>query len=180
VQTVKAMALGAPYFIAAGKGSRTFVTASFELTLSGMGGALGQIIQKLSTLSILWSVLSSSWTANDGGAAQIAFQMLSGVSFPDIARRATLEDSSKWGLSVERLGDLIIRKLKPALNPSKMSLPAIGGGGASGERSSATSRWTRDLRNLSSRSRPVRRSASSGERLRQKHPRQAPATTLRA
>jgi subfamily B ATP-binding cassette protein HlyB/CyaB len=37
------------------------------------------------------------------------------------------QDFQHVGLSVDRLGDLLNTKAEPALNPSKMSLPAIQG-----------------------------------------------------
>jgi subfamily B ATP-binding cassette protein HlyB/CyaB len=106
-----------------------YVTASFRTShLSGIAGALGQIIQKLSTLSILWVgaylVMQGSLTVGQ----LIAFQMLSGRVISPILRVVQLwQDFQQVGISVERLGDLINTKAEPALNPSKMSLPAIQG-----------------------------------------------------
>src|SRR5260370_1961031 len=58
----------------------------------------------------------------------IAFQMLSGRVISPILRVVQLwQDFQQVGLSVQRLGDLINTKAEPALNPSKMSLPAIEG-----------------------------------------------------
>src|ERR1700688_1035193 len=58
----------------------------------------------------------------------IAFQMLSARVISPILRVVQLwQDFQQVGLSVERLGDLINTKAEPALNPSKMSLPAIQG-----------------------------------------------------
>jgi ATP-binding cassette, subfamily B, bacterial HlyB/CyaB len=58
----------------------------------------------------------------------IAFQMLSGRVISPILRVVQLwQDFQQVGVSVERLGDLINTKAEPALNPGKMSLPAIQG-----------------------------------------------------
>ena len=58
----------------------------------------------------------------------IAFQMLSGRVVSPILRVVQLwQDFQQVGISVERLGDLMNTKAEPALNPSKMSLPAIQG-----------------------------------------------------
>ena len=129
VQTVKAMALEPIFYRRWEEQLARYVSASFRTShLSGIGGALGQIIQKLSTLSILWAgaylVMEGRMTVGQ----LIAFQMLSGRVISPILRVVQLwQDFQQVGLSVERLGDLINTKAEPALNPSKMSLPAIQG-----------------------------------------------------
>jgi ATP-binding cassette, subfamily B, bacterial HlyB/CyaB len=129
VQTVKAMALEPIFYRRWEEQLARYVTASFRTShLSGIAGALGQIIQKLSTLSILWVgaylVMRGSLTVGQ----LIAFQMLSGRVISPILRVVQLwQDFQQVGISVERLGDLINTKAEPALNPSKMSLPAIQG-----------------------------------------------------
>jgi subfamily B ATP-binding cassette protein HlyB/CyaB len=129
VQTVKAMALEPIFYRRWERQLARYVTASFRTShLSGIGGALGQIIQKLSTLSILWV---GAFLVMDGKMTVgqlIAFQMLSGRVISPILRVVQLwQDFQQVGLSVERLRDLINTKAEPALNPSKMSLPAIEG-----------------------------------------------------
>jgi subfamily B ATP-binding cassette protein HlyB/CyaB len=129
VQTVKAMALEPVFYRRWEEQLARYVTASFRAShLSGIAGALGQVIQKLSTLSILWVgaylVMEGRMTVGQ----LIAFQMLSGRVISPILRVVQLwQDFQQVGLSVERLGDLINTKAEPALNPSKMSLPAISG-----------------------------------------------------
>jgi subfamily B ATP-binding cassette protein HlyB/CyaB len=129
VQTVKAMALEPIFYRRWEEQLARYVTASFRTShLSGSAGALGQIIQKLSTLSILWAgaylVMGGSLTVGQ----LIAFQMLSGRVISPILRVVQLwQDFQQVGISVERLGDLINTKAEPALNPNKMSLPAIQG-----------------------------------------------------
>jgi subfamily B ATP-binding cassette protein HlyB/CyaB len=129
VQTVKAMALEPIFYRRWEEQLARYVTASYRTShLSGIGGALGQIIQKLSTLSVLWV---GAYLVMDGGLTVgqlIAFQMLSARVLTPILRVVQLwQDFQQVGLSVERLGDLINTKAEPALNPSKMSLPAITG-----------------------------------------------------
>ena len=129
VQTVKAMALEPIFYRRWEEQLARYVTASFRTShLSGIGGALGQIIQKLSTLSVLWV---GAYLVMDGKLTVgqlIAFQMLSNRLISPILRVVQLwQDFQQVGLSVERLGDLINTKAEPALNPSKMSLPAISG-----------------------------------------------------
>jgi subfamily B ATP-binding cassette protein HlyB/CyaB len=129
VQTVKAMALEPIFYRRWEEQLARYVTASFRTShLSGIGSALGQIIQKLSSLSILWV---GAYLVMDGRLTVgqlIAFQMLSNRVVSPILRVVQLwQDFQQVGLSVERLGDLINTRAEPALNPNKMSLPAISG-----------------------------------------------------
>ena len=129
VQTVKAMALEPVFYRRWEVQLARYVTASFRTAhLSGIGSALGQSFQKLSTLSILWAgaylVMRGQLTVGQ----LIAFQMLSGRVISPILRVVQLwQDFQQVGISVDRLGDLINTPAEPALNPSKMSLPAIRG-----------------------------------------------------
>lgn len=129
VQTVKAMALEPVFYRRWEEQLARYVTASFRTShLSGVGSALGQIIQKLSTLSVLWVgaylVMQQRLTVGQ----LIAFQMLSGRVISPVLRVVQLwQDFQQVGLSVSRLGDLINTRAEPAMNPAKMSLPAING-----------------------------------------------------
>jgi subfamily B ATP-binding cassette protein HlyB/CyaB len=129
LQTVKAMALEPVFYRRWEEQLARYVTASFRTShLSGVAGALGQIIQKLSTLSILWVgaylVMRGSMTVGQ----LIAFQMLAGRVVAPVLRIVQLwQDFQQVGISVARLGDLINTKAEPAMNPGKMSLPAVKG-----------------------------------------------------
>jgi subfamily B ATP-binding cassette protein HlyB/CyaB len=129
LQTVKAMALEAVFYRRWEEQLARYVTASFRTShLSGVAGAVGQIIQKLSTLSILWVgaylVMRGSMTVGQ----LIAFQMLAGRVVAPVLRIVQLwQDFQQVGISVARLGDLINTKAEPALSPGKMSLPAVKG-----------------------------------------------------
>jgi len=129
VQTVKAMALEPVFYRRWEVQLARYVTASFRTShLSGVGSALGQSFQKLSTLSILWAgaylVMRGQLTVGQ----LIAFQMLSARVISPILRTVQLwQDFQQVGISIDRLGDLINTPAEPALNPGKMSLPAIRG-----------------------------------------------------
>jgi subfamily B ATP-binding cassette protein HlyB/CyaB len=129
VQTVKAMALEPIFYRRWEQQLARYVTASFRTShLSGIAGALGQIIQKLSTLSILWVGAYLVMRGDLTVGQLIAFQMLSGRVTSPILRVVQLwQDFQQVGISVDRLGDLINTRAEPALNPGKMSLPAITG-----------------------------------------------------
>ena len=129
VQTVKAMALEPVFYRRWEVQLARYVTAAFRTShLSGIGSALGQSFQKLSTLSILWAgaylVMRGQLTVGQ----LIAFQMLSARVISPILRTVQLwQDFQQVGISVDRLGDLINTPAEPALNPGKMSLPPIRG-----------------------------------------------------
>lgn len=129
VQTVKAMALEPEFYRRWEVQLARYVTASFRTShLSGIGSALGQSIQKLSTLLILWAgaylVMRGQLTVGQ----LIAFTMLSARVLSPILRTVQLwQDFQQVGVSVDRLGDLINTPAEPVLNPGKMSLPPIRG-----------------------------------------------------
>jgi ATP-binding cassette, subfamily B, bacterial HlyB/CyaB len=106
VQTVKAMALEPVFYRRWEEQLARYVTASYRTShLSGVASALGQIIQKLSTLSILWVgaylVMHGQMTVGQ----LIAFQMLSGRVISPVLRMVQLwQDFQQVGISVDRLG----------------------------------------------------------------------------
>ena len=106
-----------------------YVRASYKTNLlSGNAGALGQLIQKIFDIAILWvgahMVMAGSLTI--GGL--IAFRMLSGrVSGPVLRLVQSWQDFQQTGISMKRLGDIFNTKPEPTLDPSKSRLPSITG-----------------------------------------------------
>lgn len=106
-----------------------YVRANYKTQLlSGNAGALGQLIQKLFDIAILWvgahMVMAGSLTI--GGL--IAFRMLSGrVSGPVLRLVQSWQDFQQTGISMKRLGDIFNTKPEPTLDPSKSCLPSIRG-----------------------------------------------------
>ena len=106
-----------------------YVRASYKTNLlSGNAGALGQLIQKIFDIAILWvgahMVMAGSLTI--GGL--IAFRMLSGrVSGPVLRLVQSWQDFQQTGISMKRLGDIFNTKQEPTLDPSKSRLPSITG-----------------------------------------------------
>ncbi|HTY51175.1 MAG TPA: type I secretion system permease/ATPase [Steroidobacteraceae bacterium] len=129
VQTVKAMALEPVFNRRWEEQLARYATAAFRTShLSGVSGALGQVLQKLSTLSILWVgaylVMQDRLTVGQ----LIAFQMLAARVTSPILRVVQLwQDFQQVGLSVDRLGDLLNTRAEPTLSPGKASLPALHG-----------------------------------------------------
>jgi subfamily B ATP-binding cassette protein HlyB/CyaB len=106
-----------------------YVTASFRAAhLSGIGGALSQIIQRISTLAILWVGAELVMKGELSVGQLIAFQMLSGRVIQPIVRVVQLwQDFQQIGLSVERLGDIMDTPPELLVNPSQSFPPAVNG-----------------------------------------------------
>jgi ATP-binding cassette, subfamily B, bacterial HlyB/CyaB len=106
-----------------------YTRASYRASiLSGNAGAIGQLIQKLADLAILWFgaqfVINGDLTI--GGL--IAFRMLSGrVSGPVLRLVQSWQDFQQASISIKRLGDIFNSKPEPRLDPTKSRLPAIKG-----------------------------------------------------
>ncbi len=129
IQTIKAMALepvmNRKWEILLAR----YVSAAFRAShLSGLGGALGQIVQRASTLAILWVGANLVMHGDLTVGQLIAFQMLSSRAISPVMRVVKLwQDFQQIGLSVERLGDIINTRPEPVMNPGKSALPAIKG-----------------------------------------------------
>lgn len=106
-----------------------YVKASYKTSiLSGNAGALGQLIQKITDIAILWFgahlVMSGDLTIG----ALIAFRMLSGrVSGPVLRLVQSWQDFQQTGISIKRLGDIFNSKPEPTMDPTKSRLPTIQG-----------------------------------------------------
>lgn len=106
-----------------------YVKASYKTAiLSGNAGAVGQLIQKIADIAILWFgahlVMSGGLTIG----ALIAFRMLSGrVSGPVLRLVQSWQDFQQIGISIKRLGDIFNSKPESSMDPTKSRLPAIRG-----------------------------------------------------
>ncbi len=106
-----------------------YIVSSFKTyQVSGIGSALGQMINRVSYLVILWYgahlVINSELTVGE----LIAFQMLSGrVSDPVMRLTQTWQDFQQVGISIKRLGDIFNAAPEPAMSQAKTRLPAVKG-----------------------------------------------------
>ena len=106
-----------------------YVRSSFRAGfLSSLAGSTAHLIQKTSTLAILWfgarMVMEGEFTVGQ----LIAFQMLSGRVTEPILRLATLwQDFQQVRLSIERLGDVLNFPAEPDSSPGRSSLGRIKG-----------------------------------------------------
>lgn len=129
METVKAMALEPTMVQRWDRMLARSVTADYRVDrLGGIAGGIGQILQNLTTLVILWfgaqQVLSGELTVG----ALIAFQMLSNRAMGPVLRVSMLwQQFQQIGIAVRRLGDLMNAPVEPVMNPEKSSLPRLQG-----------------------------------------------------
>ena len=129
VQTVKSFALE-PKVQRKWEGLLSnYTIAGFKTALlAGNASAIGQFIQKVADIAILWygAQLVISGTITVGQL--IAFRMLSSrVSGPVLRLVQAWQDFQQAGISIKRLGDIFNSKPEPTLDASKARLPRING-----------------------------------------------------
>lgn len=129
VQTVKSFALE-PEVQKKWEGLlANYIKAGFKTSiLAGNAGAIGQLIQKVSDLAILWFGAHLVMDGSISVGQLIAFRMLSGrVSGPVLRLVQMWQDFQQTGISIKRLGDIFNTRPEPTIDPSKARLPAING-----------------------------------------------------
>ncbi len=105
------------------------VAASFRtLNLGNLAGQGASLVQKLTTLLILWLgarlVIEGQLTVGE----LVAFNMIAGRIASPILRLAQLwQEFQQAGVSVRRLGDILNAMPEPAHNPGRTSLPQLAG-----------------------------------------------------
>jgi subfamily B ATP-binding cassette protein HlyB/CyaB len=128
-QTVKAMAVEPEVQKKWENLLANYVRASYKTSkLSGVAGSVGQLIDRGSTLAILWLGAHLVMRGDLTVGQLIAFQMLSGrVSGPVLRLVQLWQDFQQAGLSIRRLGDIFHSAPEPSLNVTKTRFPAIRG-----------------------------------------------------
>lgn len=106
-----------------------YVRANYKTgLLSGGAGALGQAVQKLFDIALLWSGAHLVMAGNLTIGGLIAFRMLGGrVSGPVLRLVQSWQDLQQVGIAMKRLGDIFNRKPEPRFASSMAQLPAIKG-----------------------------------------------------
>lgn len=128
MQTVKAMALER-IFTRKWEGllARQVHAASEVQQLSGTASALSTVVQRCTTLAILWFGASEVMDNNLTVGKLIAFQMIAGQVINPVMRIVSLwQDFQRVALSVDRLGDLMNTPAEP-FQPARTSLPQLQG-----------------------------------------------------
>lgn len=107
----------------------SYVHASFRSqNLSNIAGQTSGLINKLMTLGIIWVgahlVIDGKITVGQ----LVAFNMLAGrVSSPILKLVQLWQDFQQAGISIERLGDILITPKEQGFNPNRSRLAAIKG-----------------------------------------------------
>lgn len=106
-----------------------YTKAGFKTTrLVGNASAIGQLIQKITDIVILWFGAHLVMSGNITVGQLIAFRMLSSrVSGPVLRLVQMWQDFQQTGISIKRLGDIFNTKPEPTIDSSKVRLPAIKG-----------------------------------------------------
>lgn len=106
-----------------------YAKASYKTAiLSGNAGSIGQLIQKVSDLALLWLGAQLVITGSITVGQLIAFRMLSSrVSGPILRLVRLWQDFQQTAVSVQRLGDIFGTRPEPYSDPSKVRLPKITG-----------------------------------------------------
>jgi len=96
--------------------------------LGGIAGSLGQFIQRIFDLIILWVGARYVMSGDLSVGQLIAFRMLSSrVSTPVLRLVQMWQEFQQIGISIKRLGDIFNAKPEPAVDPTKAKLPAVKG-----------------------------------------------------
>ena len=129
VQTVKALAIE-PQFTKKWEGllsryvEATFNNAAFNIII----GSGSQMIQRISTLLILWygghMVMNGQFTLGQ----LIAFQMIAGQALTPLTKILSMwPNVQQMILSLDRLGDILHTRMEPVLREQQQNLPEVKG-----------------------------------------------------
>jgi subfamily B ATP-binding cassette protein HlyB/CyaB len=129
IQTVKALAVEPPLQRRWEEQLAGYVQASFRAsTLTMIAGQSASLIQKLTTVSILWL---GAYQVIDGALSigqLIAFTMMSGQATGPLLRLINLwQEFQQVGISVQRLGDVLNTPAEPRCRPNRTAMPRIKG-----------------------------------------------------
>lgn len=129
ILTVKAMALENQMHRRWESLLARYVTASYRTELlAGVVGSLGQAVQRLITLLLLWYGVNLALDGEITVGQLIAFQMIAGqVTGPVLRMVQTWQHFQQVGVSIQRLGDLMNTPAEPILNTARSNLPPLRG-----------------------------------------------------
>ncbi|MET0514621.1 MAG: type I secretion system permease/ATPase [Nitrospiraceae bacterium] len=129
IQTVKAMAVEPPLQRRWDEQLAGYVRASFRATsLMVVAGQVAALIQKITTIAILWTGAYLVIGGQLSIGQLIAFNMLSGQVTGPLLRLVNLwQEFQQVGVSIQRLGDVLNTRPEPSYNPNRTTLPKIAG-----------------------------------------------------
>lgn len=129
VQTVKSYALEPKFEKKWGDLQADYVKASYKTSMvSATAGTVGQFIQKVFDLLILFFGAKAVMDGNFTVGQLVAFRMLSGrVSGPVLRLVQLWQEYQQASLSVKRIGDIFNTAPEPVLNANQTSMPTLKG-----------------------------------------------------
>ncbi len=129
IQTVKAMAVEPAMERRWDEQLAGYVRASFRTSqLGNISGQVASLINKLTTVAILWIGAYQVMNGNLSIGQLIAFNMLAGrVTGPMLRVVQLWQDFQQAGISVQRLGDILNVPPEPSYLPTKTTLPSLSG-----------------------------------------------------
>ncbi len=129
VQTVKSYALEPKFEKKWGDLQSDYVRASYKTSMvSATAGTVGQFIQKVFDLLILFFGAKAVMDGNFTVGQLVAFRMLSGrVSGPVLRLVQLWQEYQQASLSVKRIGDIFNTAPEPVLNANQTSMPTLKG-----------------------------------------------------
>jgi subfamily B ATP-binding cassette protein HlyB/CyaB len=129
VQTVKSFSLESKFEKKWGELQSDYVKASYRTSMvSTTAGTIGQTIQKVFDLLILFFGAKAVMDGNFSVGQLVAFRMLSGrVSGPVLRLVQLWQEYQQASLSVKRIGDIFNSPTEPILNTNQTSLPRLNG-----------------------------------------------------
>jgi subfamily B ATP-binding cassette protein HlyB/CyaB len=129
IQTVKALAVEPPLQRRWDEQLAGYVQASFRATsLMMMAGQTATLIQKVTTIGVIWAgayqVINGALSVGE----LIAFNMLSSQVTGPLLRIVNLwQEFQQVGISIQRLGDVLNSRPEPSYNPNRTTLPQVAG-----------------------------------------------------
>lgn len=129
VQTVKSFALENKFENKWGDLQSDYVKAGYKTSMvSATAGSIGQFIQKIFDLLILYFGAKAVMDGNFSVGQLVAFRMLSGrVSGPVLRLVQLWQEYQQASLSVKRIGDIFNTPAEPILSSNQVTLPKIKG-----------------------------------------------------
>lgn len=129
VQTVKSFALENKFEEKWGDLQANYVKAGYKTTMiSQTAGSLGQFVQKIFDLLILYFGARMVMDGNFSVGQLVAFRMLSGrISGPVLRLVQLWQEYQQASLSVRRIGDIFNSPVESSVNTALQTLPRLNG-----------------------------------------------------
>lgn len=129
VQTVKSFALENKFEEKWGDLQANYVKAGYKTTMiSQTAGSLGQFIQKVFDLLILYIGAKMVMTGDFSVGQLVAFRMLSGrISGPVLRLVQLWQEYQQAALSVRRIGDIFNSPVEASVNTALQTMPRLNG-----------------------------------------------------